>query len=76
MSAVSPGALMIFSLRYLPRPSWVIPRYTGTPSFGLRGTLANFIVLFCPAQIAWPRSLPTLVESMSKAAVNSMSRTW
>ena len=42
----------------------------------LDGTLANLIVLFCPAQIAWPRSLPTLVESMSKAAVNSMSRTW
>ncbi len=74
MSAVSPGAFEIFSLRYLPRPSWVIPRYTGTSS--LVGTLANLIVLFCPAQIAWPRSLPTLVESMSKAAVNSMSRTW
>ncbi len=74
MSAVSPGAFVIFSLRYLPRPSCVIPRYTGTPS--LRGTLANFIVLFSPAQIASPRSLPTFLESMSKAAVNSMSRTW
>ncbi len=59
MSAVSPGALVIFSLRYLPRPSWVIPRCTGTPS--LRGTLANLIVLFWPAQIASPRSLPTFV---------------
>ena len=73
MSAVSPGALVIFSLRYLPRPSWVMPRWTGTPSFF--GTLANFIVLFCPAQIASPRSLPTFFESMSNAAVNSMSRT-
>ena len=26
MSAVSPGALVIFSYRYLPRPSWVMPR--------------------------------------------------
>ena len=54
MSAVSPGAFLIFSFRYLPRPSWVMPRYTGTPSF--LGTavspLANLIVLFCPAQIA------------------------
>ena len=31
MSAVSPGAFVIFSLRYLPRPSWVMPRWTGTP---------------------------------------------
>ena len=78
MSAVSPGALVIFSFRYLPRPSWVMPRYTGTPRLlgTARRPLANLIVLFCPAQIAWPRSLPTLVESMSKAAVNSMSRTW
>ena len=41
-----------------------MPRCTGTPSFF--GTawapLANLIVLFCPAQIAWPRSLPTLVD--------------
>ena len=77
MSAVSPGALTIFSLRYLPRPSWVIPRCTGTPSFlGTTPPVANLIVLFCPAQIAWPRSLPTFARSMSKAAVNSMSRTW
>ena len=75
MSAVSPGAFLIFSLRYLPRPSWVMPRYTGHAEL-LAGTLANLIVLFCPAQIASPRSLPTFVESMSKAAVNSMSRTW
>ena len=34
MSAVGPGALVIFSLRYLPRPSWVIPRCTSTPSLG------------------------------------------
>jgi hypothetical protein len=31
MSAVSPGALVIFCERYLPRPSWVMPRCTGTP---------------------------------------------
>ena len=76
MSAVSPGAFVIFSFRYLPRPSWVMPRYTGTPSFFGTAPFANLIVLFCPAQIASPRSLPTFVASMSNAAVNSMSRTW
>ena len=40
------------------------------------GVLANFIVLFGLAQIAWPRSLPTFVLLMSKAHVNSMSFTW
>ena len=74
MSAVSPGALVIFSLRYLPRPSCVIPRRTGTPS--CLGTSANLIVSFWPDQIAVPRSLPTFSESMSKAAVNSMSEMW
>jgi hypothetical protein len=74
MSAVWPGAFTIFSFRYLPRPSWVMPRCTGTPS--RRGTFAKRMVLFWPAQIAWPRSLPTFSRSMSKAAVNSMSRTW
>ena len=74
MSAVSPGAFVIFSLRYLPRPSWVMPRWTWTPSF--LGTSANLIVLFWPAQIASPRSLPTLSTSMSKAAVNSTSEMW
>ena len=73
MSAVSPGALVIFSLRYLPRPSCVMPRCTFTPS---SGTSANLIVLFWPDQIASDRSLPTLSWSMSNAAVNSMSRTW
>ena len=73
MSAVSPGALVIFCLRYLPRPSCVMPRWTGTSSFG---TSANLIVLFWPDQIASERSLPTLSASMSKAAVNSMSETW
>ena len=43
MSAVSPGALVIFCFRYLPRPSWVIPRWTSTPIFG---TSANLIVSF------------------------------
>ena len=45
MSAVSPGALVIFCLRYLPRPSCVMPRWTVTPRLG---TSANFIVLFWP----------------------------
>ncbi len=65
MSEVSPGAFLIFSLRYLPSPSWVIPRSTFTPC---SGTSANLIVLFWPDQIACERSLPTLSESMSKAA--------
>src|SRR5207302_3363662 len=43
MSAVGPGALVIFWDRYLPSPSWVMPRDTGTPSLG---TSANFSVLF------------------------------
>ena len=50
-----------------------MPRWTLTPSFG---TSENFIVLFWPAKIASERSLPTFSASMSKAAVNSMSRTW
>ena len=73
MSAVCPGALVIFSFRYLPSPSWVMPRWTLTPRFG---TSENLYVLFWPDQIASERSLPTLSASMSKAAVNSMSRTW
>ena len=73
MSSVAPGALVILSLRYLPSPSWVMPRYTGTSRCG---TSANFRVLFSTAQIASDRSLPTLSTSMSNAAVNSMSRTW
>ena len=74
MSAVSPGAFVIRCERYLPRPSCVMPRWTGTPR--CLGTSAKRIVLFSPAQIASPRSRPTFFESMSKAAVNSMSRTW
>ncbi len=50
-----------------------MPRWTFTPRFG---TSANLIVLFWPAQIASERSLPTFSASMSKAAVNSMSRMW
>ena len=73
MSAVSPGAFVIFCLRYLPRPSCVMPRCTGTP---ILPTSANLIVLFWPDQIASPRSLPTFSASMSNAAENSMSRTW
>ena len=75
MSTVEPGALVIFSERYLPRPSWVMPRWTGTPRCGT-SSLTNLIVLFWPAQIASERSLPTLSASMSNAAENSMSRMW
>ena len=32
MSAVGPGAFSMIWLRYLPRPSWVMPRSTVTPS--------------------------------------------
>ncbi len=73
MSAVEPGALVITSFRYLPRPSWVIPRTTLTP---LLGTSENFTVLFCPLKTASERSLPTFSTSMSMAAENSMSEMW
>ena len=33
-SAVGPGAFSMIWLRYLPRPSWVIPRSTFTPMWG------------------------------------------
>ena len=75
MSTVEPSALVIFSLRYLPRPSWVIPRSTGTPRSGTSSRTKR-MVLFCPDQIACERSLPTLSASMSKAAENSMSEMW
>jgi hypothetical protein len=75
MSTVEPPALVMRWERYLPRPSWVMPRMTSTPSFG-RSPSTNFSVLFCPEKIASERSLPTFSTSMSKAAVNSMSRTW
>ena len=44
MSAVSPGALVIFCFRYLPRPSWVMPRWTLTPSFGHVGELDRVVL--------------------------------
>ena len=47
MSTVEPGALVIFCERYLPRPSWVMPRWTGTPRCGT-SSLTNLIVLFWP----------------------------
>ena len=53
MSEVGAGAFVITVERYWPSPSWVMPRWTGTPSFG---TSANLIVLFWPAKIASPRS--------------------
>ena len=74
MSTVEPGAFSIRCDRYLPRPSWVIPRWTSTPSGAI--SPAKLIVLFWPEKIASERSLPTFSASMSNAAENSMSRTW
>ena len=47
-------------LRYLPRPSWVMPAV----DFDVRdlGTSAKRMVLFGSAKIASPRSLPTFVR--------------
>ena len=72
MLALTPGALVMTWERYLPRPSCVMPRWTGTPS---GGTSAKRSVLLGLAKIASERSWPTLVASTSKAAENSMSRT-
>ena len=72
MSAVGPGAFSMICERYLPRPSWVMPRATVTP---LLGTSENFTVLLGVVKMASLRSLPTLFLSMSMAAMNSMSRT-
>ena len=71
MSAVGPGAFSMICERYLPRPSWVMPRTTLTPFLG---TSANFTVLLGLVKMASLRSLPTLFLSMSMAATNSMSR--
>ncbi len=43
MSAVGPGAFSMICERYLPRPSWVMPRTTVT---SFLGTSANLTVLF------------------------------
>ena len=72
-SAVSPADLWMTALRYLPMPSWVMPRCTGTPS---SGTSQKRTVLFWPRPMAALRSWPTLSASTSKAAENSMSETW
>ena len=72
-SAVGPGALVITWDRYLPRPSWVMPRSTVTP---MCGTSMNLIVLFWPEKIASERSLPTFSLSTSNAATNSTSLMW
>ena len=50
-----------------------MPRATVTP---LAGTSANLMVLLGVVKIASERSLPTLFESMSMAATNSMSLMW
>ena len=44
MSAVSPGALVIFCFRYLPRPSWVMPRWTLTPELRDVGELDRVVL--------------------------------
>ena len=75
MSAVSPGAFVIFCLRYLPRPSWVMPRWTGTPSFSGTSRELDRVVLPRPDRLRRGPCRPSST-SMSKAAVNSMSRTW
>ena len=51
----------------VPRPSWVMPRMTLTPSLGTSAPAAA--CCSGPAKIASERSLPTLSASMSKAAV-------
>ncbi len=61
---------MIFD-RYLPSPSWVMPRCTMMP---VRGTFANWSVLLGHCMIASATSLPTLFLSMSIAAAISTSR--
>ena len=71
MSAVGPGAFSMICERYLPRPSWVMPRATVTP---LLGTSENLTVLLGLVKMASLRSLPTLFLSTSMAATNSMSR--
>ena len=73
MSAVAPGAFSMICERYLPRPSWVMPRATVT---SFLGTSANLTVLLGFVKMASLRSLPTLFLSMSMAATNSMSRMW
>ena len=73
MSSVGPGAFSMICERYLPRPSWVMPRATVTP---LAGTSQNTGVQLGLVLSASERSLPTLFLSMSMAATNSMSRMW
>ena len=70
MSSVGPGAFSMICERYLPRPSWTMPRATLTP---VLGTSQNFTVLLGLVKMASERSLPTLFLSMSMAATNSMS---
>ena len=59
MSAVAPGAFSMIWLRYLPRPSCVMPRSTGTPRCGAS---VNVSVLLGSVKIASERSLPTLLH--------------
>ena len=59
--------------RYLPKPSWVIPRWTMTP---VAGTSQNLKVLLGEVKIASAKSLPTLFLSISKAATKLMSLMW
>src|SRR5947207_2736460 len=49
MSAVGPGAFSMTWLRYLPRPSWVIPRSTVTP--GARPRVARIRPVLAVASV-------------------------
>ena len=59
MSAVSPGALVIFSLQVLAEPVVRHPAVDRDAEASARSV--NLIVLFWPDQIASERSLPTFV---------------
>src|SRR5438094_987562 len=54
-SAVSPGAFVTISVRYLPSPSCVMPRETVTP---VLGTSEDVVVLFGCPQLAAGESRP------------------
>ena len=73
MFAVGPDAFCIICDRYLPKPSWVIPRITLTP---VAGTSVNLKVLLGLVNMASAISLPTLFLSISKAATKLMSLMW
>ena len=73
MSTVGPSDFSMTWDRYLPSPSWVMPRSTLTPR---DGTSVNFTVLFWPEKIASETSFPTFSLSTSNAATTSISPMW